>query len=91
MTRSNVKEFCLLDSLVLQLVAWAQERPRTYAEAIEAWGTYCPGLAVWEEALGDRLIEVDHAPVAGFGGAVRATARGRAALRRGVRPARAAA
>lgn len=87
----SVKAFCLLDSLVLQLVAWTQERPRTYGEAMEAWGTHCPGLAVWEEALGDRLIEVDHAPSAGFGGAVRATARGRAALKRGVRPERAAA
>jgi hypothetical protein len=51
------------DALLLQLVAWAAERPRTYGEAIDAWRTSCPRMPIWEDAIDARLIEVE--PLAG--------------------------
>jgi hypothetical protein len=46
------------DALIRQLLAWAADRPRTYGEAMEAWGTFCPGMPVWEDAIDLRLVEV---------------------------------
>ena len=48
----------------LQLLSWIAERPRTYAETIEAWKTSCPRLSVWEDALADRLVRVERGAVA---------------------------
>jgi hypothetical protein len=45
-----------LADLVVQLLEWVQARPRTYAEAMDAWRTSCPRMPVWEEALSERLI-----------------------------------
>ena len=69
------------EALTCQLLAWAAERPRTYGEAMEAWGTHCPGQPIWEDAADARLIEV----AGGDGGRtserpVRLTAAGRALL-----------
>ena len=47
----------------LQLLAWIAERPRTYAETMDAWRTSCPRLSVWEDAIGDRLVRVDRRTV----------------------------
>ena len=44
--------------LTLELLAWISERPRTYAETMEAWRTTCPRHSVWEDALVDGLVEV---------------------------------
>jgi len=44
--------------LTLELLSWISERPRTYAEAIEAWGSQCPRHPVWEDALADGLIQI---------------------------------
>jgi hypothetical protein len=44
--------------LTLQFLAWVASRPRTYAEAMEAWQTTCPRHTVWEDALIDGLIKV---------------------------------
>ena len=57
----------------LQLLGWVAERDRTYAETIGAWKSSCPRLTVWEDALADGLLRVDH-------GAVRLTAAGLLAL-----------
>jgi hypothetical protein len=43
---------------IRQLLEWIAERPRTYAETMEAWKTSCPRLSVWEDALADGLIRV---------------------------------
>ena len=43
-----------------QLLAWIAERPRSYAETMAAWKTSCPRLAVWEDALADDLLRVEH-------------------------------
>ena len=46
------------DPLVRELLAWISERPRTYAEAMQAWRSTCPRHSIWEDALMDSLIEV---------------------------------
>jgi hypothetical protein len=42
--------------LTLQLLEWIAERPRTYAESIDAWKSNCPRLSVWDDAVIDGLI-----------------------------------
>jgi hypothetical protein len=65
--------------LMLEFLSWVSKRPRTYAEAMEAWQTTCPRHTIWEDALIDGLIQVErngaphHLEVA-------LTARGRAIL-----------
>ena len=48
----------LISPATLGFLAWIAYRPRTYAEAMEAWRTSCPRLSAWEDALGDGLIAV---------------------------------
>ena len=45
--------------LMLQFLDWVSSRPRTYAEAMDAWRSSCPRLTVWEDALIDGLIQVE--------------------------------
>jgi hypothetical protein len=47
-----------VSSPTLQLLAWIEERERTYAETMEAWHSHCPRLTVWEDALADGLVQV---------------------------------
>jgi predicted ester cyclase len=67
----------------MELLTWISARPRTYREALEAWGSNCPRHAVWEDAVVDRLVQV----VRGTAGATQArvtlTARGTAVLDEG--------
>lgn len=69
-------------ALTLQFLAWVDEAPRTYAQAMEAWRSTCPRLSIWEDAILDGLV-------AFAGGATRnqsrvtLTPRGRALLRAG--------
>jgi hypothetical protein len=71
-------------ALTLQFLAWVAERPRTYAQAMEAWRSTCPRLSIWEDAILDGLV-------AFAGGATRnqsrvvLTPKGRARLRGGDR------
>jgi hypothetical protein len=62
-----------LSAPTLELLAWISERPRSYADTMEAWTSHCPRLMVWEDAIGDGLVAV------GRNGVV-LTAGGRAAL-----------
>ena len=57
----------------VQLLEWIAERPRSYAATMEAWKTSCPRRAVWEDALADDLVRVEH-------GLLALTAAGTAAL-----------
>ncbi len=63
----------VLRPLMLDLVAFVVERPRPYAEVMEAWRTSCPRLTVWEDALEARLVVLRD-------GLVHATEAGRRAL-----------
>lgn len=62
--------------ITLQFLAWVADRPRTYAETMEAWRSTCPRLSVWEDAVIDGLVRCE----GGRQGAVTLTPRGRAAL-----------
>jgi hypothetical protein len=62
--------------LMLELLAWIERRPRTYAEAIDAWRSNCPRHSVWEDALVEGLVQV----VRGATTTVTLTPLGRAAL-----------
>ena len=44
----------------MQLLTWIDEEPRGYAETVERWKTSCPRFAVWEDALAEGLVRVDH-------------------------------
>jgi len=46
------------DLLTVQLLEWIVTRPRTYEEAIDAWRSNCPRLAVWDDALSEGLIRI---------------------------------
>ena len=45
------------------MLAWIAERPRSYADTIEAWKTSCPRLSIWEDALADELVRVERGAV----------------------------
>ena len=49
-----------MNAPALQLLTWVAERPRTYAETMEAWRSTCPRLSVWEDALGDNLVRLEN-------------------------------
>ncbi len=73
--------------LTLQFLDWVAARPRSYAEAMDAWRSSCPRLSIWEDALGDGLVRIESRP-----GATRnesqvvLTARGRTLLAAGAEP-----
>jgi hypothetical protein len=69
------------DLITVQFLAWVASRPRTAAEAREAWRSSCPRLTAWEDALDAGLIRLETAGERGAGRSiVRLTERGRAAL-----------
>jgi hypothetical protein len=53
-----------LTAPTLELLAWISERPRSYAETMEAWKSHCPRLTVWEDAIADGLVAVGRDGVA---------------------------
>jgi hypothetical protein len=67
----------LVNAETRALLAWIDEEPRPYPEAIDVWRTTCPQHSVWEDALGERLIEVVRN---GADSRVVVTPRGRSAL-----------
>jgi len=76
-------ESTTLHALRLQMLAWLAERPRTYAETMEAWRTSCPRMPVWEDAVSERLVGIIPCAGAGMNGsAVRLTEQGRMLLAR---------
>jgi hypothetical protein len=60
-------------ALTLELLAWIAARPRTYAEAMEAWRSTCPRHSIWDDARIEGLVVAN-------GSGVALTARGRAML-----------
>ena len=64
--------------LMIQFLDWVASRPRTYAQAMDAWRTSCPRLSVWEDALIAGFIQVTGGPVQQ--GEVALTPQGRAIL-----------
>ena len=63
--------------IMIQFLSWVADRPRSYAETMDAWRTSCPRLSVWEDAVTADLVRLE-----GEGRrAVRLTVRGAAVLR----------
>jgi hypothetical protein len=48
-----------MSTLTEQFLIWVADRPRTYADAMEAWRSTCPRLSIWEDALGDELVRLE--------------------------------
>ena len=79
----------IIDPLLLDLVEWIAQEPRSHAEVMDALRTSCPRLTVWEEAVEQGLVQRSSAE--GRGAMVIVTAAGQRALRRAGRVARASA
>jgi hypothetical protein len=47
-------------ALVLDMVEWIASRPRSYAEAMDAWRTSCPRLQIWEDTFDLGLVAREH-------------------------------
>jgi len=62
--------------IMVQFLAWVADRPRSYAQTMEAWRSTCPRLSVWEDAVIDGLVRIEN----DTGRAVTLTPRGRAVL-----------
>jgi hypothetical protein len=58
---------------VVELLEWVDGADRSYADAMEVWGSWCPRHSAWEDAIAERLIMVQR-------GEVTLTGAGRAAL-----------
>jgi len=66
---------------ILEFLAWLGSCPRSYAETMEAWQTSCPRNSVWEDALGDDLVQLENEGGRPMGeSSVTLTSRGRALL-----------
>jgi hypothetical protein len=46
--------------IMIQFLAWVADRPRTYAQTMEAWRSTCPRLSVWEDAIIDGLVGIEN-------------------------------
>lgn len=67
MTKERIEN----EALVHDLVAWLAEKSRTHAQVLATWGSTCPRLTIWEDALDAGLVRLD-------GDRVRVTAAGEA-------------
>lgn len=56
------------DMLTVQFLAWIADRPRTYADVMEAWRSTCPRITIWEDAVSDGLVgsQGDGTPIVGL-------------------------
>ena len=50
------------DLLTVQFLAWVDERPRSYGDAMDRWRTSCPRLSIWEDAILEGLVQVENGP-----------------------------
>jgi hypothetical protein len=67
-------------TLMVQFLRWLEERPRSYADTMDAWRSNCPRLSAWEDALDKGLIRLESARDGAADMQVRVTAKGRARL-----------
>jgi hypothetical protein len=49
------------DPLMLEFLSWISSRPRTYADAMNAWQSTCPRHTIWEDAITDGLVQLNGA------------------------------
>ena len=48
----------VVSASIMELLVWIAERPRTYAQAMDAWRSTCPRHSVWEDAVIAGLVQV---------------------------------
>jgi hypothetical protein len=75
-----------VETLILDLLEWIGPKLRPYTEVLEAWGTSCPRLPVWEDANDRGFIARHHAP--GRGVLVSVSVAGAEHLRKHRQPSR---
>lgn len=63
-----------------EFLVWVAFRPRTYADAMDAWQSHCPRFTLWEDALDAGLIELERPAGTSSAARLRLTDRGQAAL-----------
>jgi hypothetical protein len=69
------------EALMVQFLAFLADGGRSYGEVMEAWRTSCPRMTIWEDALIEELVRIEHLEgVARTQSRVSLTARGRARL-----------
>ncbi len=69
-----------VDAPMREFLVWVAFRPRTEADAMDAWQSHCPRFTVWEDALDAGLITLEPAPGPLGSARVRLTQCGLAAL-----------
>ena len=62
--------------IMIQFLAWIADRPRNYAQTMDAWRSSCPRLSVWEDAIIEGLIRIE----SNANRSIRLTPRGAATL-----------
>ena len=62
--------------IMIQFLTWVADRPRDYAQTMEAWRSSCPRLSVWEDAIIEGLIRIEN----NGSRSIRLTSRGAALL-----------
>jgi hypothetical protein len=45
--------------IMIQFLTWVADRPRNYAQTMDAWRSSCPRLSVWEDAIIEGLIRIE--------------------------------
>jgi hypothetical protein len=46
-------------ALILDLLEWVAEGPRTYQEVMGAWRTSCPRLPIWEDTVDAGFVRLE--------------------------------
>jgi hypothetical protein len=52
-----------VDAPMREFLTWVVRCPRTYSDAMDAWGSHCPRFTVWEDALAAGLVQVETAGI----------------------------
>ncbi len=52
-------------ALVLDLVEWVSQKPRSYEDVMAAWRTSCPRLTIWEDAVDGGFVARAQDPASG--------------------------
>jgi hypothetical protein len=55
----------MLETLILDMVEWIADKPRTYPDVLDAWQTSCPRLTVWEDAVARGYVMQNVVPKIG--------------------------
>ena len=55
-TNATTVDITTVDALILDLLRSLAERPRPYADVMDAWRTSCPRFPIWEDANDRGLV-----------------------------------